>query len=449
MDNSMPTELPEQEVIDIPDTYYQSGNVATIPEKVLKKHGYEMLLHDTIRVDNFELTSETDVRKILTIAEHFKASDIFVLSGRPILIRRYGRLYALTYTNIKGIELDCFLTTINGSEALSSIRRGIGLNFAYSCSLFDPNSSEGIGGFVAEDSENGNTNVIAVDRNKVVFRCNISACMDLTGNTSFQIVMRLIPSKPPKYSDIGVELEYLLKCIPRIGIVYMAGETGSGKSTTLSSFIRYILEEDTHIQGNIITIEEPIEFRYNEIQSRHSVISQSQVPEHFSSFALAVREAMRRKPALLLVGELRDQESFSAAIELSQTGHPVLSTVHSNDVANILPRILALVPKEQQNRKLTETIATAHALIAQRLVETIDGKQMAVRETLFMTKDFRSKLLDIAISDDGFSGVVKEIRSVMNQPTGTAFSSPNFEVQAHKLLAENRITQAGFDALLA
>jgi defect-in-organelle-trafficking protein DotB len=102
----------------------------------------------------------------------------------------------------------------------------------------------------------------------------------------------------------------------------MAGETGSGKSTTLSSFIRYILEEDTHIQGNIITIEEPIEFRYNEIQSRHSVISQSQVPEHFSSFALAVREAMRRKPALLLVGELRDQESFSAAIELSQTGHP-------------------------------------------------------------------------------------------------------------------------------
>lgn len=111
---------------------------------------------------------------------------------------------------------------------------------------------------MAEDNENGNTNVIAVDRNKVVFRCNISACMDLTGNTSFQIVMRLIPSKPPKYSDIGVELEYLLKCIPRIGIVYMAGETGSGKSTTLSSFIRYILEEDTHIQGNIITIEEPI-----------------------------------------------------------------------------------------------------------------------------------------------------------------------------------------------
>ena len=109
--------------------------------------------------------------------------------------------------------------------------------------------------------------------------------------------MRLIPSKPPKYSDIGVELEYLLKCIPRIGIVYMAGETGSGKSTTLSSFIRYILEEDTHIQGNIITIEEPIEFRYNEIQSRHSVISQSQVPEDFSSFALALREAMRRKPA--------------------------------------------------------------------------------------------------------------------------------------------------------
>ncbi|WP_227591628.1 ATPase, T2SS/T4P/T4SS family, partial [Klebsiella aerogenes] len=73
---------------------------------------------------------------------------------------------------------------------------------------------------------------------------------------------------------------------------------------------------------------------------------------------------MRRKPALLLVAELRDQESFSAAIELSKTGHPVMSTIHSNDVANVLPRIMDLVPPDQQHRKLTETISTAHAFIA-------------------------------------------------------------------------------------
>lgn len=436
--------------ISIPDSFYQSDSAGKVTaEKIKSDHDFEVLIHDSISVKNLEITNETEIRKLLTIANHFKASDVLLVSGQPVLIRRYGRLFALTHTNLKGIELNNYLSTINGAEALSSIRRGIGLNFAYSCSLYDPLISQSTGGFITESTSNGNTNIVAVDRNKVVFRCNVSGCMDLTGNTSFQIVMRLIPSEPPKYSDIGLEESFVVKCIPRIGILYMAGETGSGKSTTLASVLRYTLEEETHIQGNILTLEEPIEFRYSAIKSKHSIIVQSQIPEHFSSFALAVREAMRRKPALLLVQELRDQESFSAAIELSQTGHPVLSTVHSNNVVAILQRVLELVPKDQHSRKLTETISTAHGFIAQRLIATVDGKQMAVREFLFFTKTFRNKLLDEAISERGYGGVIKEIRIVMDNPNGTSFSSPTFEVQAEKLLADGKITQAGYEALLA
>ncbi|WP_252618454.1 ATPase, T2SS/T4P/T4SS family [Acinetobacter pittii] len=401
-------------------------------------------------MDNISINSEEDVRKILTVANAFNASDVLINSGRPILIRRYNKLYALTLKNLKDVELNMFLTIINGNEALSSIKKGKGLNFAYNCSAFQDRNSKSGKGYITTQNDESWLHVNAVEKEKIIFRCNVSACNDRTGNSSFQIVQRIIPSDPPTYDQIGLTEEFVLKAIPRLGITYVVGETGHGKSTTLASMVRYVYEEDTHIQGNIITLEEPIEFRYDGIKSKHSIIVQSQIPEHFMTFGLAVREAMRRKPALLLVAELRDQESFSAAIELSKTGHPVMSTIHSNDVANVLPRIMDLVPPDQQHRKLTETISTAHAFIAQRLVETPEGKLIGVREHLFFSKSIRNDLLDLAIQAGGYGLVIQYIRKMMNDnPQGTENSSPNFENQAKDLLNKGLISKKGFDALIA
>ncbi|WP_254433886.1 ATPase, T2SS/T4P/T4SS family [Acinetobacter sp. Marseille-Q1618] len=445
------------EIVIPSSLYVDEGNKSVNEEEVylnnvdpLLKHNYRMLIHDKIDLSVVTIKSEEDIRKILTVANDFSASDVFIQAERPVMIRQYGKMFAITKNLIMPTDLNSYLSFINGSESLSSIRKGIGLDFRYNCSLYDPDAANSGRGFTKEHSYEGDTTVTAIDKDKVLFRCNVSACIDMVGNDSFQITMRLIPSNPPKYSDIGIDESYVKRCIPRIGILYMAGETGSGKSTTLSSYLRYILEEETHIQGNILTLEEPIEFRYNGIQSQHSIIIQSQVPEHYQSFALGVRAAMRRKPALILVGELRDPTSFSAAIELSQTGHPVLSTVHSNDVSSILPRLLELVPEDQRSNKLTEIITTAHVFIAQRLIQTADAKQMAVRETLFFTRSFKTKLLDLAISKSGYAGVVQEIRKIMNNNVeGTDISTPNFEVQAKDLFESGKISNEGYEALLA
>ncbi|MBD0222677.1 ATPase, T2SS/T4P/T4SS family, partial [Acinetobacter baumannii] len=133
-----------------------------------------------------------------------------------------------------------------------------------------------------------------------------------------------------------------------------------------------------------------------------------------------------------------------------KTGHPVMSTIHSNDVANVLPRIMDLVPPDQQHRKLTETISTAHAFIAQRLVETPEGKLIGVREHLFFSKSIRNDLLDLAIQAGGYGLVIQYIRKMMNDnPQGTENSSPNFENQAKDLLNKGLISKKGFDALIA
>ena len=125
------------------------------------------------------------------------------------------------------------------------------------------------------------------------------------------------------------------KLISPHGSFLVSGATGSGKTTTFAAIIRHILENDTPIKGHILTHEEPIEYRYDKIQSSHSIIVQSQIPDHFPTFHAANREAMRRRPAMVLVGELRDLETIQSAVEIARTGHAIFATVHATDVASI------------------------------------------------------------------------------------------------------------------
>ena len=113
----------------------------------------------------------------------------------------------------------------------------------------------------------------------------------------------------------------------------IAGETGSGKTTTLAALMRRVLEEPTPIHGNLITYEAPIEFVFEAIDSSTSTVMQHEIGLHLPSFAAGVRNSLRRKPALLLVGELRDMETIMASVEAANTGHPIYTTTHANDVA--------------------------------------------------------------------------------------------------------------------
>jgi len=144
-----------------------------------------------------------------------------------------------------------------------------------------------------------------------------------------------------------------------------------------------------------LTYEAPIEFVYDNITNPHSLISQTEIPRHLPSFAAGVRNALRRKPEVILVGESRDKETINAAIEAGQTGHTVYSTVHTIGVAATIRRMTSVYSGDERNERAYSLMETLRMIVTQSLLKTIDGKRVAVREWLVFTQDIREKLLSM------------------------------------------------------
>jgi defect-in-organelle-trafficking protein DotB len=242
------------------------------------------------------------------------------------------------------------------------------------------------------------------------FRVNASP-IQYYGATSAQIVMRAIPNDPPRYDDLGLSEDIVKMMTPRDGIVYIAGATGSGKTTTFSSIIRYILENETPIRGNLISIEEPIEFTFEKVKSKHSIIVQSQVPIHFASFYDANREAMRRKPGMIMIGEMRDEQTIRASVEASLTGHPVFGTVHAINVAAVMRRLISRFPEDERGTAIFDIVETARFIMAQRLVKGVNGKLLAAREYLAFDEEARDSLIEL----DQMGKVTSKIKEIVHE----------------------------------
>ena len=264
------------------------------------------------------------------------------------------------------------------------------------------------------------------------FRVNAVGIND-GGTTGAQIVMRTIPNDPPTVDDIGLDGGFVLdNCTPENGIVLVAGKTGSGKSTTFAAIMRYILEHDTPIKGNIITSEQPIEYTYSGITSTHSVITQSEVPKHIKQFDMANEAAMRRHPALAMIGELRDGPTIQSAVELSLTGHPVFGTVHSGTVSTVIKRLVTRFPESEQAMAIADLIETLRCIIAQQLVPRADGKGlMAVREYLKFDQPIRDELYSLTT----MTLLTERIQRIVNE-RGLSFAH-----QANTLLEQGKITE--------
>jgi len=319
--------------------------------------------------------------------DHFKAlmleslahgaSDIFIQPLLPVTAEINGRMMALTRRAIDDAEVKLILKwAADRDTAMTDILSGKSVNGRYE--LFDP----------VELSKSG-------ARLRRGYRVN-AVPIRSEGVTSSQIVIRSIPNEPPTPEQVGLTPEILSAATPRDGIVYIAGPTGSGKTTTFAACIRYIMEGDTPIKGNLITIEEPIEFRFDTIQSLHSIITQSQVPEMFPDFYAAIREAMRRKPKLIVVGELRDQDTIRAAVEASMTGHAVFGTVHANDVCSVARRLISRFPEGERATAIYDIVDTTRFVLAQRLVRGRDGKLLAAREYLRFDQAIRDELSSLS-----------------------------------------------------
>lgn len=185
---------------------------------------------------------------------------------------------------------------------------------------------------------------------------------------TYAIVMRVIPTNPPNFNDFDLPSQLQQIVDIKNGIVLVTGPTGSGKSSTLAAIIDLINETQYY---HIVTIEDPIEFLHNH---KNSTIHQRELHSDTPSFAIALRAALRQSPKVILVGEMRDKETIEVALEAAETGHLVLSTLHTIDASKTIDRIIGVFPKNEERVIRTRIAQSFRFIVSQRLIPRPDGK---------------------------------------------------------------------------
>jgi len=266
-----------------------------------------------------------------------KVSDLLFSPGRPPQIELAGKLQPIQFP---GLEK---LTPAHTTE----IARLIIGNHSIATESLEKNGSADISFSAPGEGR---------------FRVNI-----FKQRGTYAIVMRVIPTNPPNFDDFGLPVQ--LKEIADIknGIVLVTGPTGSGKSSTLAAIIDLINEKHHY---HVVTIEDPIEFLH---KHKNSTIHQREVHSDTSSFSFALRAALRQAPKVILVGEMRDRETIEVALEAAETGHLVLSTLHTIDASKTVDRIIGVFPKNEERVIRTRVAQSFRYIVSQRLIPRPDG----------------------------------------------------------------------------
>jgi twitching motility protein PilT len=256
-------------------------------------------------------------------------------------------------------------------------------------------------------------------------RVRINLLMTLRGPA---MVLRLIPQKIASLEELKLpQVLQELASRPK-GLVLVTGPTGSGKSTTLAAMIDWI---NSSMNRHILTIEDPVEFVH---ESRQSLIRHREVGEHTKVFHNALRAALREDPDVILIGEIRDRETLSTALEASQTGHLVFGTLHTNSAVKTVERVLGLFPPNEQEsvrRALSESLL---GVISQGLLKSTDGKRCAFHDILINTDACKDYIL---------KGDLDAIEEIMGRSAFDGMQTSNQGLL--KLVQEGRV--AAEDAL--
>ncbi len=269
------------------------------------------------------------------------ASDLHLRTGEPPMLRHDGGLARQSHPPISAEKLDAMLVSIMAPKELGEFREGGDTDWAYE-----------IAGLAR-------------------FRCN--AGRDRFGPMA---VFRVIPNQIRTADEMGLSREVQNLCYLTKGLVVVTGPTGCGKSTTLAGLVDLINRTRT---DHIITIEDPIEFVH---PSKKCLVTQRQVGLHTRSFKHALRAALREDPDIILVGEIRDLETVSIAIETAETGHLVFGTLHTTTAPSTIDRIIDQFPPDRQSQIRVMLSDSLRGVIAQTLCKKIGGGRVAAREIL-------------------------------------------------------------------
>ncbi len=243
---------------------------------------------------------------------------------------------------------------------------------------------------------------------------------------TLSIVLRVIPPGIPSIEQLGLPQELKKISDLRNGVVLVTGPTGSGKSTTLAAVIHEINQKHAY---HIVTIEDPVEYMHSHIKS---TINQREVGGDTPNFPLALRAALRQAPKVILIGEMRDLETVEVALEASETGHLVLSTLHTIDASKTIDRIIGIFPKDQEQQIRTRFAQSFRYVISQRLIPKIGGGRIAVLEIL-KTSD---RTRDYVLKGEGEG---KSLVDAMNMASTDGMMT--FDTEIERIFREGLITR--------
>ncbi|MEJ0061704.1 MAG: ATPase, T2SS/T4P/T4SS family [Alphaproteobacteria bacterium] len=298
-----------------------------------------------------------------------RTTDVSIQTDRPVYIEVDGVLFPITRRSIDSADMANVLAKIYGQDAIAKLASGVDLDLSYE---------------------------VRPDRNtRYRFRVNITAMLS-RGRDGVQITMRSLPNLPPTMHELGIEEKIIDNWAPRQGLILVTGPTGSGKSTLLAAGNRMLIERAQGC-GKMLTYEAPIEYVYDSIVGERSLVSQSEIPKHLPNFAAGVRNALRRKPNIILVGESRDRETVSASIEAGQTGHAVYSTAHTTGVAATIRRMVSVFEPSERSERAFALMETLRMIVTQALVPKVGGGRMGLREFMIFDENVREILLDMPI----------------------------------------------------
>ncbi len=295
-------------------------------------------------MSNADMLPET-LKKILYQAVEMKASDIHLTAGLPPIVRVYGELVRLDYKELTSADIEAMVFPLLDKYQKDLFRREWELDF--SCSVAGLSRFRG-------------------------------SMMKQRGFTD--VALRTVPYEIPQIEQLGLPAAvHELSRLPR-GLVLVTGPTGSGKSTTLASMIDRINQERC---VNIVTLEHPIEFLHSH---KRSIVRQREVGSDTHSFAEALRHMLRHDPDVILIGEMRDQESVAIALTAAETGHLVFSTLHTQTAPLAVHRIIDVFPDALRNQIRLQLADTLKGILAQQILPRADGKgRVAAVEVLLNT----------------------------------------------------------------
>jgi len=319
-----------------------------------------------------------------------EASDLYLTTGAPVSAKIHGVLKPLENATLPAGRVKEIAWSLMDEEQIAQFERRPEMNIAL--------SQPGIGRFRVN---------IFKQRNQVA------------------MVVRHIKTHIPTMEELGLPSVLAKIVMAKRGLVLFVGATGAGKSTSLASLIDY---RNRHSSGHIITIEDPIEFVHSH---KKSIVNQREVGMDTDSYADALKNTLRQAPDVILIGEIRDQETMQHAIAFAETGHLAISTLHANNANQALERIINFFPQERHKQLLLDLSLNLRAFVSQRLIPSLQGKRVAAFEILLGTP---------LVCDMIKRGDVAELKDVMEKSENLGMQT--FDSALFKLWAAGRISEA-------